>query len=712
MLRDLKLKAVYRSESDNILEDFYLPVLSSSVKYDRAVGFFSASMLSYAAQGISAFVNNDGRMRLIFGGEISPEDASAIQQGYEIRNMEENLGMRLVKEIESIDDGLFQRRLEALSWLVASGRLEIKVALKARGMYHEKIGVLTDAENDSVIFQGSANETSYALLPDFNFESINVFQSWRKEFEEHYLPYMRGFESLWKNESKKTIVIPFPEAAKEKLIRIAKNSDTPLIPKQELELYLAKIGKNEDGVGTIAMQPRIPEFLGGSPFKIGEHQRDALNQWKSNDCNGIVALATGAGKTITAIYGIVKLYEAFKRLFVVIAVPYQNLADQWCTVLKEFKIIPIPCYESAQIWMARLSEAVTLFQSNATDFCCAVVVDRTLGSDTFQGMLGQIPGSYLLWIGDECHHHSSEGMVRCLPAQAKHRLGLSATPLHYMNERANDRLLRYYGKVVKEYTLENALQDKVLTPYRYYVVPVDLTAEETEEYLELSGKIAQIMAGSVEGRMPENIVLENLLLRRARLLGSAHYKIEALRDILSEQKRSTLNLFYCGDGQTEDDVTGEENRQIEVVSQVLGDLGWRTSRFTSRESREDRESLLDHFRLGLIDGLVAIRCLDEGIDVPACRTAYLLASSRNPRQQIQRRGRILRKANGKNFATIYDFLVKIPSTMAQGDGPDRNLVKQELMRAAEFANLAMNRAEVVGSLMDLLKQYDLAHVLT
>ncbi|MGC4416919.1 MULTISPECIES: hypothetical protein [Cupriavidus] len=227
MLRLRKWKGVYRSESDNLLEDFYIPALSQSVRYDRAVGFFSSAMLSYAAEGVAKLLENGGRMRLIFGGEISEEDLNAMQAGYEMRPLVQKLGLEIISTIEQLADRLVHHRLTALSWMVANGLLEIKLALKRRGMYHEKIGIFTDQNGDQLVFQGSANETVYALLPDFNFESVNVFPSWRPELSDHFVPYIDGFERLWGNTTRDTIVIDFPEAARAKLIEIAKNSKPP-----------------------------------------------------------------------------------------------------------------------------------------------------------------------------------------------------------------------------------------------------------------------------------------------------------------------------------------------------------------------------------------------------------------------------------------------------------------------------------------------------
>lgn len=717
-LKDLNLKAVYRTEEDNILEDFYIPALEQSVKYDRAVGFFSAGMLSYAAQGLSAFINNNGNIRLIIGGELSPEDYLAIKTGYNLRsNFSEKAGEEFSEifeyVIENTSDSLFFRRLELISFLVANGQLNIKVALRRRGMYHEKIGIFTDTEDNKIIFQGSANETTSALLPDFNFESINVFQSWRTELKDHFEPYVNGFEKLWENRVLNTFVIDFPAAAKKKLISIAKNAPTLITPKLEAELFNKEDRKIEQ-LSSEAVLPQVPKYLDGEEFSIREHQKKALENWKGKDLRGIMALATGAGKTITAIFGAVRIFTGAKRLFVTIAVPYQSLADQWVEVLHKFNIYPIKCYESTAQWNEELKQKISLYKDKFLPFVCVVVVNRTLQSETFQNLIKQVPGENFLWIGDECHHHSSEKMIECLPEQARWRLGLSATPENFWNKEATERLIEYYGAIVAEYSLKEALADKVLTPYKYFPILVDLTEGEAFEYEEISKKIGQIVAYNQSGQIdPEtNESLKTLLIKRARIIGKAENKLIVLEQTLRGERPKPLTLFYCGDGSVEGEESGELIRQVEAVSSAIDKLGWRCSRFTAEESRAERQDILDSFRLGMIDAMVAIKCLDEGIDVPACRTAYILASSRNPKQFIQRRGRILRRSPGKEYAEIYDFIVKIPNSLLENNEIEKKLLRAELNRVAEFASLAMNSFDTVKILRPILKNYNLEYLLT
>ena len=262
------------------------------------------------------------------------------------------------------------------------------------------------------------------------------------------------------------------------------------------------------------------------------------------------------------------------------------------------------------------------------------------------------------------------------------------------------------------YSLEEALTDGVRTPYKYHVVIVDLADEEVEEYQQLSEQISKVSARTSKPQPDPNDEeqLKFLLFRRARLLGSARNKLSELEKLLKGMPVSPLTLFYCGDGSTEDDDTKEPMRQVEAISARLFRLGWKSSVFTARETRSEREILLDYFRLGLIDALVAIRCLDEGIDVPACRSAYILASSKNPRQFVQRRGRILRRSPGKEYAEIYDFLVRIPDRLCVGNEYERKLVRGELERVAEFARMAINFGDAVRKLKPILDRYDLAHI--
>ena len=720
MLRDLQIKGVYKSDLDNILEDFYFPTLSIANRYDRAVGYFSASTISYAAQALSVFVKNDGRIRLILGAFCERGDLEAIAEGHRQREIAEKIGAELLAMITNVSDELFQNRLETLSWLVAHGRLDVKIALRERGMYHDKVGIIGDPNGDFLVFSGSANESTQALLPTFNYESINVFPTWKPELEIYTKPHIESFDRLWRNQSPSTAVVDIPTAVREHLISVSRTLNYTPDPEIEASIAAKVREKIRGSLSTTSSKPIEPKTINGQPFMLQPHQIEALEAWKAKgDFQGVFDLATGAGKTITAIHAIVRVSAKIDSLACVIAVPYQNLADQWVDILSTFNVYPIRCYVSRAQWLEKLQEAVHELLMKSRKFAAIVVVNRTLKTPEFQECLKKIRGERLLWIGDECHHHASEAYEGFLPEHARFRIGLSATPEHYLDEERNARLRKFYGDTVFRYTLRQAIEDKVLTPYNYYPRLVTLTDAEAEEFILLSEQIGRLLARQKEagGSFGENAQLTALLMRRARLIGAAANKLPALARILEGVKPTSHTLFYCGDGTVEtDDVDDADEastgqRQVEAVSSMLHRLRWDVSRFTSRESRGERERILEDFRLGIIDAMVAIRCLDEGIDVPACGTAYILASLRDPRQFVQRRGRILRRSPGKEMATIHDFIVILPEGQESASDYAKQLIKSELARVAEFSSLSQNRAEAYDVLAPTLRTYDLEHVI-
>lgn len=698
-----------------MLKDFYIPALTHAKRYDRAVGYFSAAMLSCVSQGISALVANGGYMRLIVGGEIDELDAKAILEGYNTREIISNIADEIIYKIDStvncIDDELFKSRVRLLTWLIRNGRLDIKIALKKRGMYHEKFGIFEDVSGDKLIFQGSANETVAALSPDFNFESISVFPSWNPVLQDYYQPYLDGFDSLWNDQVANTVVIDFPTAAREKLLKTYSNNDSLMNNVMEVDLWEKLIASRAVTENFKPITPSIPKKYKGNDLKLRLHQQTALQAWANNDFNGILAMATGAGKTVTSIFGAVKLFESIGRLFLIISVPYQALADQWIDELSIFNIHAIPCFDGQIKWVHLFDEAISFYLSGSLNFAACVVVNRTLESDVFQSKLDKLPGDSLMFLGDECHHHGGANIVKRLPKQAAYKLGLSATPKHYIDTERTDSLIGYYGDVIYEYSLSDAINDGILTPYDYFVHFIYLNDDELEEYLELSSQISKLASfgANLEYEDTGNSHLDTLLFRRARLLSNASMKLDVLEKLINKDKPVPFSLFYCGDGAILAS-DNSESRQIDEVSKLLYRYGWKVSHFTSRESRVDRLQILDNFRTKEIDALVAMKCLDEGVDIPDCRQAYIVASSRNPKQFIQRRGRILRKANGKSYAVLHDFLVCIPDDSGTYTIESRKLFKAELRRISEFGTLARNRSDVYKKLEPLLIKYDLSHV--
>lgn len=688
------LKPTYNSEDDSIISDFYIPYLEKSITYDRAVGFFSATMLVYAAQGLSKFIHNGGVMRLILGHQVELDEFEAIQNGEKLKEIYDRLNVDLDSIINNVSTEIFTCRLEMLSWLVSTNRLKIKFAIRQKGMYHEKIGILQDSVGNKIVFQGSANESQMALLPNFNFESISTYPSWEVSIYEKYgITYEKRFEKLWNNEVLDTVVVDVPS---ETYCLISNFYKEVTAPYENIEEIISGKLKSEI-LNTFSEIPKLPQIIGVTEYKLKEHQKKALENWKSSEFNGIFALATGAGKTITALHGVTKLAEVQKHLALIIAVPYQNLADQWSEVMEMFSIKAIRCYMSKNNWQIELNTAISDFNLNQSKrFLAIIVVNKTLTSNDFQKQLKLINLKNIIFIGDECHHHGNKNIIKFLP-NAKYRIGLSATPWSKKEEEREIILKSYYGDIVAEYSMKDALNDNILTPYLYFPHLFYLTEQETDDYQHLSSEIGKLIAIREQGGNIDEKILTSLYMKRARLIGSAENKFIELENILKSTEIEKHTLFYCGDGSVVDEKTEETDifyiRDIEKVSAILHRNGWKSSRFTADESLNERRKIIENFKNGFIDAMVSIRVLDEGIDIPVCKQAFILASSRNERQFIQRRGRILRKSPSKSHAIIHDFIA-LPSSLVQIDESLRSLVENELDRFVEFSNIAINKQEI------------------
>lgn len=715
MFRKLKLKTNYTSEADNLYSDFFLPTLSEAVSYRRAVGFFSLGVLLGAPAAMSSIVAHEGRIELIFGKLVAAEDFDAIQEGSRQPWNADELP-RFEQLVEQHAGSLLEYRIRVLAWLFKTGRLEMKVAVRPQGMFHQKIGLLEDRLGDIVSFSGSMNETTSALDPRFNSEEITVFKSWSEGQRSYVDTHAINFRKLWSGDTgSSTVVCSIPEVVEEGLSIVMERF--PGAPPPELEeARVRSFFERRQASG--GSRPAVPAKVHGAPFAMRPHQLEALRAWSANGYNGILELATGAGKTITAIYAATRTIEGNEGIALVVAAPYQDLADQWCEELRYFNIRPIRCYGSRGEWEPAIQAYLKRNRGEQREFVACVVVNKTLKTDHFQSFATQLDPDRLFFIGDECHHHGGRGYVGKLLPGARFRLGLSATPFHYLDDEANQRLRDVYDRSVFQYSLSDAVRDGVLTPYEYVPVPVELTDREAQDYLEVSDQIARAFSASrSDAHGPAGERLKSLLMRRARLVGAAENKMLELERLLDRQRVEPHSLFYCSDGRTlvddddeDSDFDAVEVKQRHAVAQSLMRRGIRVSPFTSDENRWQRREILRLFKEGETEAMVAIRCLDEGIDVPACRTAYLIASSRNPRQFIQRRGRILRRSPGKDQATIFDFVVVMPDGSPAVEDAAADFLRNELGRVADFARNSLYPARSVKPLMPWLRRYGLEHL--
>jgi superfamily II DNA or RNA helicase len=685
-LRGLSLAVSYRSDTGNIVDQFYIPCLERATTYRRAVGYFTSSGLAVAARGLASFIQGLGRMFLVASPYLEEQDCQAISRGYEARH--DVVTRALVRCFDAAMEDIVRDRLACLAWLVANERLEIKVALPRaeggeyrRGIYHEKLGLFTDDDDDTVAFSGSSNETAGGLVD--NFESIDVFWSWEDQQKRVGIKE-ENFKRLWENGTPSLEVYPFPQAVRERLLQFRPPSP-PLIDPESARTRRVQIGsppRPRVGFG-------IPEGL-----RPWDYQIAAIGKWFEHGCRGIYEMATGTGKTVTALCSAVELFGRERELAVAIFVPFQHLVDQWDEVARGFGLLPVKCYESTASWREKLSDQVTDLNIGARNVVCAIATHKTASSPPFADTLGSLQKP-LLVIADEVHHLGAPEYSKAMLPASKFRLGLSATPMRWLDPDGNALLRGYFENTVFSFPLQEAIEKGFLCHYDYHPHVVPLERDEFDRYESVSLQIARIF-NQAEKDERARTRLDFLLRERAEILNCARSKLDTLRTLTTEPERITYTLFYCAPGQIDD-----------VVHLLAHDLRLRVRRFTAEESADERQYLLSEFEQTKLQGLVAMKCLDEGVDVPATRTAFILASSSNPREFIQRRGRILRLHPNKRRATIHDLITIPPRERLHPDASEceRKLLRRELARFKEFASAADNQYRATEQILEIAREY-------
>lgn len=441
-------------------------------------------------------------------------------------------------------------------------------------------------------------------------------------------------------------------------------------------------------------------------IQLRQYQQQAIASWFANKGRGTLKMATGSGKTITALAIATELYQKINLQVLLVVCPYRHLVTQWARECNKFNLNPILAFENVQSWQSQLSTALYNVGSGNQPFVTVITTNSTLMGDGLQSQLKYFPDKTLI-VGDEAHNLGAPRLEQSLPRRVGLRLALSATPERYFDEQGTQFLFDYFGPVLQpELTLADAIRQGALVRYLYYPILVDLTEAEAYAYARLTTRIGWALASKEDGA--DNDTLTSLLMQRSRLIGAAANKLEALRQLMAKRLETYHTLFYCGDGSVEESLSEESTRQLAAVVRMLGiELGYRVNTYTAETPLAEREDLRRQFETGELQGLVAIRCLDEGVDIPAIQTAVILASSGNPRQFIQRRGRILRPYPGKQRATLFDMIVMPPELDRETWEVERNLLRKELKRFVEFADLADNAGQARAKLLALQKQYGL-----
>jgi superfamily II DNA or RNA helicase len=444
---------------------------------------------------------------------------------------------------------------------------------------------------------------------------------------------------------------------------------------------------------------------------LRDYQKDAIRKWFTANGRGVFQMATGTGKTLTALAAVAKMAEIYERqrkpLLAVVVAPQLDLVDQWKGEAERFGVQPLCCYDSARSWTEAASALTIGLAARTTGFGMLITTNATLMREPFRELLARhnVP---FVFVADEAHNLGAASSLAALPESAGHRMALTATPERWFDPAGTQALVEYFGDPVIELGLADAIRMGALCEYDYYPVPVRLTEHESQLYSELSQRIGRLFAMGAEPEGADDdggTQLARLLQRRAQLLAHAHGKLDALRDQLLPRAGDRWQLIYCAEGTPPQGGA----RQIDEVQRMVGaDLKIPSHPYTSEESRDDRQSILSRFKRGDLRALVAMRCLDEGVDVPDARRAFILASTTNPRQFIQRRGRILRRSPEKSVAEIVDFIA-VPDGHVDME-LERRLLRRELARFADFAATARNAGEALATMRPIRETYALMDV--
>ncbi|KAA6336918.1 ATP-dependent RNA helicase DbpA [termite gut metagenome] len=722
--------------------DFFSECLCNSKRFDLKLGFFSSSAIRTLSDGFALFLHHGGTMRLIINNILSSQDKNAIIAGTEENpaTVFDLSDITALKNTLSESDKFF---FDCLAWLISEKRIEIKIIAPkdTEGIAHTKEGVFAD-ENNIVGFNGSCNFSRTALLE--NKESIDVNCDWDGEISNAKLKNtISKFEKTF-SENDESVQYIEPKEIITNIAKIFGGKDVEELLEIENELFggkksmpvrqtiknaLDKARKQvEKTIEKVKEEDSKPKF----PYPQGarEYQQSAFENWKNNNQQGLFAMATGTGKTITSLNCL--LHEYYKTNFykALILVPTMSLVEQWEKECSKFNFTKniIKVY-SANDWLKQLSSLETLKLLNKDFSFIIIATYASFLTKKFQNQFKQLDENTLL-IADECHNMGSPNILTKLKSiHLQKRIGLSATPDRQYQEEINNTIREFFGeKPENSYTFSYSMEDAIkkepraLCPYRYYPKIVRLTDTEFKEYVDYTRRIVTMHPRNDE----EKEIFNRLCIARQRIIHKAENKLDAFKSILQEEytKRQNLKytLVYVPEGLADEDEifdasktdilreTDADRNLLNLYTRTIGELfdNVPVKQFIGSTSSDDRKKILQDFANGNLQVITSMKCLDEGIDVPRSELAIFCASTGNPRQFIQRRGRILRLSAGKDEAVIYDLVV-VPNP--SGDDSlfktKQSEVAKELRRIRDFAEMSENKHYTQQILGPILKYYQL-----
>ncbi|MBK7625653.1 MAG: DEAD/DEAH box helicase family protein [Bacteroidales bacterium] len=726
MLKDVPFNIVYTTGEFEPAE-FFLDGLLESNQFDLALGYFSSSGIQALSLGFAYFIYNGGTMRVLINDTLSFKDKEAILHGIadptpEMLGFEEEITrdvLKLAEVLSKFDLHFFK----CLSWLISTKRIEFKAIVplnESIGIAHHKFGIFKDKNRNKIAFTGSTNFSRQALFN--NLESISCFKSWTEEKTENERLnyYDKLFSKIWDGLSTATKLIPIEKVKTIITNNFQVNNIDELIEEEinliedfrsrgitspslayKLSILLDRFKKEE-------LHPHFPDHK--EPWS---YQNEALSNWEKAGNVGFFEMATGTGKTITALNCALKLYNIEKQIQVLVLVPTITLAEQWKTEIEAFRFDNIIIANSrnpnwAEIIIQQINKSLLTSSSSFI-----ITTYATFNLPRFQAVITRLSPSTLI-IADEAHNLGTFKTQKNFPLKFKRRIGLSATPERHFDDDGTKSILSFFNALEKptfEFSMQEAIDKDFLCKYYYYPKVVELTDIELEEYIRISKKLLKFF-NSTRKDFINNPIVSALLLKRKRIIHKAQRKLQVFRECLEQilllKGKINFTLVYVPEGKS-NSIDQEDRILINEYSNVLSnEFGIKQHQFIG--ATKDREEILSQFALGKIHVLTAMKCLDEGIDVKRTEAAIFCASTSNPRQFIQRRGRILRKHPDKKIAYIYDMIV-VPElsevNFSYSIGMERTILQNELNRVREFASMAENKWQALKSLEEVASLYNI-----
>ncbi len=724
---DWSLDRDYKTGSENEPMQFYLEGLANSNEFNLLLGYFSSSAINLLSVGFATFISKGGKMKMVINHLLSAKDKEAVwrveENPNEIRVFDLTDVVSLGKVLDEYDTHFF----ECLAYLISEKRIEIKVIRpkNGKGIAHYKSGVFSDGQ-DTIGYQASCNFTYYGLSE--NIEQLEAFLSWENGRSNKLINKQIKLIDDYFNEKDEDVeyvsvseieVVLKDRFGKKDINELLVQEEQLLKKKQSLisnPKITKTIAKLHSDIEVIRRTPRFPYSEGPREYQI-----NAYNKWVENDFKGMFAMATGTGKTITSLNCLLNEFKKTGIYRAIITVPTTALVEQWKKECSKFNFKNIITVSSKENWDKNLAFFNTASKLIDTSFI-VIVTYASLPRLKFQSYFTQLPKDTIL-IADETHNLGSQGLLKLLPKiHLEKRIGLSATPNRKFDEQGNQTIQEFFNDkppYIVSYSMEEALKIGWLCKYTYYPHVVKLKDQEMEKYKELSLQLLRMGLFDKEtGAFRSTPEIEKKLLERKRIIHKAANKLEAFKAILRSEfdKRKNLKytLIYVPEGiETsfdEEDYcveTEDENRLINEYTKAVSqtDDSVMVKQFTANSS--NREEILKNFEQSNIHVLTSMKCLDEGVDVPRSELAIFCASTGNPRQFIQRRGRVLRLHKDKIHATIHDLVVVPEISDESTFEMERGLVKKELERVVDFANLAMNKLDTYETLKSILDYYNL-----